>query len=287
MAKKIIIISLIAIISLFGLTLYQWQHFYDGNLHIVFCNVGQGDGIFVRTPKGTDILIDGGPDESILSCLGNHMPFWDKTLELIVLSHPHADHLNGLVSVIQRYNAISFASEKLENNTAGFKELKNVLQSKKIKQRYLFLGDKIKTPDGLVFNIVGPSNSFITKTSPNGIIGESGEFASLETLLSFGSFRLLLTGDSQVEEFNEANLSNISVLQVPHHGSKTGLNTEIIKRLYPKLAVISVGRNKYGHPNREIIGKLQEIGARVLRTDEKGDIEIVSDGKGWFVNADK
>lgn len=287
MSKKIVLISAFIFLSLALLSFYQGFTFYDSKLHVVFCDVGQGDAIYIRTPKAFDILVDGGPDERVLSCLSNNMPFWDRKVDLIILTHPHADHLVGLIAVLKRYSVSSFATEKLDNDTASFGELKRLLQEKHILPQYLSAGQKVRLPDGVVLTIIGPTASFLQKTSPLGKIGESKEFASLETLISYDTFRLVLTGDSQKEELQEAIdngfVSSVDVLQVPHHGSKTGLTEDIIERLYPKLAVISVGKNKYGHPSKEITKMLSQKDIKILRTDEGGDIEIVSDGKKFLL----
>lgn len=280
--------ALLILLSLFllsGIFIYQYSRFNDGKLHVVFCNVGQGDGIFVRTPNGTDILIDGGPDNSVLSCLSNNMPFWDRDIELMVLTHPHADHLNGLISVMERYNVLYFATERLGNNTAGFKDLMEKIRNRKT--RYIYAGDRINLKDNVRIRVLAPTKSFIEASSPNGMIYDTGEFSSLIALLSYGSFDVLLTGDSQTKELEDAINGEkmlIEVFHVPHHGSKTGLNSDLLYQITPQLALISVGqKNKYGHPSKEVLSVLKESGTRFLRTDEKGEIEIVSDGKRWWV----
>lgn len=289
---KIAFIISLALFSLGAIFFYQNARFNDNKLHVVFCDVGQGDAIFVRTPKGLNILIDGGPDNSVLSCLSNHMPFWDRTIEVVALTHPHADHLVGLIGVLKRYKVDLFIAEKLENKTESFRELARVVQNKKINSRYVFAGDKLRIKDGVVLQVLSPSKEFLARTSPTGVIGESGEFASLILLLSYGEFDVLLTGDSQVFELAEALAASqgealqgeVEVFQVPHHGSKTGISQELIDQINPKLAVISVGKNnKYGHPSKEVIEILKSREVRTLRTDQNGEVEIVTDGKGWGV----
>ena len=284
--RKIAFIGFILALLLGGIFVYQFGLFSDGKLHLVFCDVGQGDAIFIRTPKGLDILVDGGPNDSVLSCLSNHMPFWDRDLELVMLTHPHADHLKGLISVARHYKIISFATENLKNDTVIFKALMDELKGQNIKIKYLYAGDTFKLKDKVGLKIVGPSREFLKKTSPEGLIGERSEFANIESLFSYKDFSVLLTGDSQALQLKEAlldgKLKDIDVLQVPHHGSKTGLDSEILSFLKPELGVISVGKNRYGHPAKEIIEILRNKDIKILRTDEKGDIEIVSDGKEWF-----
>lgn len=268
-----------------GLFLYQVVSFSDDKLHLVFCDVGQGDAIFIRTPKGVDILIDGGPNDSVLSCLSRHMPFWDRSIEVILLTHPHADHLNGLLSVLEQYTVDTFITEKLSNDTEGFRSLEALLAQKHIPVRLAYAPDVIRISDGVRLQIVGPTKAFLQNSSPNGTIAESNEFASLLTVVSFEEFDAFLTGDSQVGELLEASINlPIDVLQVPHHGSKTGLTNDVLIALMPKLAVISVGKkNRYSHPHPLVVTLLDKNNIPTLRTDRTGEIEIVSDGKTWQV----
>jgi len=287
--KKIIIVFA-SFILLVGIFLYQSASLNDGRLHIVFCDVGQGDAIFIRTPSRKDILIDSGPNSLVLDCLSSHMPFWNKTIELAILTHPHADHLNGFLSVLKNYKIVSFATLDLKNNTSGFRALLESLKEQHIDIRYVYLGDRFIFKDGVTIDIVGPSKEFLAKTSPQGLIGEKDEFANVESLVKFKSFSALLTGDSQKEELKEAlrlvsrTQGKISILQVPHHGSRTGLDEGFIERTSPKLAVISVGKhNRYAHPQPETIEILRRKNIKILRTNEHGEIEIATDGFSWVV----
>lgn len=287
MIKKSIV-AILLLVFLGAIFVFDRAIFSDSKLHLVFCKVGQGDGIFIRTPKNQDVLIDGGPDSKILDCLRSHTPFWDKTIELVILTHPHADHLNGLIHVLKNYKVESFATVELRNEASGFKRLLETLKEQNIDVRYLYVGDAFRFADKVELQILGPSREFLARTSPGGFIGENNEFANIETLLVFNNFSALLTGDSQASQLKEALQSRVLakpvvVLQVPHHGSKTGLDGEIVTRLSPKLAVISVGKNRYGHPSVPIIRLLRDRDIKILRTDKDGEIEIVSDGKEWFV----
>lgn len=285
--RKYLFFTFASIIFLLGLATYQYFYFYDGKLHVVFCNAGQGDAIFIKTPSNAHILVDGGPDKSVLSCLSNHMPFWERTLDIVFLTHPHADHFLGLMDVVDRYIALSFDTERLGNKTQSFRGLSKIIVAKKIPQRAIFEGDRYKLGDDIFLDVEAPSQELLQRSSPNGVIGESGELASLILKLKYKDFDVLLTGDSQsgvLSEVVSENHDSIEVFQVPHHGSKTGLNKEIVDDLAPKLAVISVGaKNRYGHPNRGVLQMLTEKGIAVLRTDQKGDIEIISDGKNFMV----
>ena len=295
---KIFLIASGLLFLLGCILIYQNITYNDKKLYVVICDVGQGDAIFIRTPQGSDILIDSGPDDSVLSCLGKHMPFWDRTLELVLITHPHADHFTGLFSVLKAYKVKAFATEDLENKTLGFGELMKMIKNQDISTRFVFAGDKFRLKDGVMLEIVGPTKEFLSQTSPGGTIGESKEFGSILTLIKYENFSALLTGDSQSEELKEAIQSfdfapfgaaqgkqgKIAILQVPHHGSKTGLNADILDFLQPKLAVISVGaKNKYGHPTRFTLDLLKSVNIKVLRTDQDGEVEIVSDGNMFKV----
>jgi competence protein ComEC len=284
--RRVVFSSVLVVLLFLAFFVWDYSRFSDKKLHVVFCNVGQGDGIFLRTPSGKTILVDGGPDSSITSCLASHMPFWQRTITLMILSHPHADHLNGLNTVLESYSVDHFASEPLANKTAGYKHLLQSLSLYQIDKRDILKGQVIRLGDGVVIHTLGPSRQFLTKTSPKGTIGESAEFGSLINLISYGNFDVLLDGDSQVAGMKESmygQLPGIEVLQVPHHGSRFGLDEQILKVIHPKLAVISVGKNKYGHPAPLTLGLLKKVGIRYMRTDQSGDIEIVSDGKSWEV----
>lgn len=286
---KIFLIAGALFFLLGWIIVYQNITYSDKKLHIVFCDVGQGDAIFVRTPQGSDILIDGGPDDSVLSCLGKHMPFWDKTLELVILTHPHSDHFMGFFPILKNYKVKSFASEELSNKTTGFISLMEKIKTQKIPIRFLLAEDRFVLRDGVVLEIVGPTREFLKQTSPGGTIGESSEFASVETLIMYGKFSALLTGDSQVAELKEATdetrhaTSDLSVFHVPHHGSRFGLTSGILDILSPKLAVISVGKNKYGHPTQFTLDLLKSANIKTLRTDQDGEVEVVSDGLNFKI----
>ena len=162
------------------------------------------------------------------------------------------------------------------------------IEEKKIPQQVVYAGDRWQVGD-MSLSIAAPTEKFLEQTSPEGTIGESHEFASLITHLSFGTFDLVLTGDSQVGGLTDAIVSmgkEIDVLQVPHHGSSSGLDSLLLDELNPKLAIISVGQNRYGHPTKKVLDLLREKGISVSRTDQRGDVEVIADEKGWKVFGD-
>lgn len=233
----------------------------DDKLHVVFCDVGQGDASLII--KGNfQVLIDTGPKKGgVVDCLGRHMPFWDKKIEVVLISHPQADHMGDLRQVEEHYQV----GKKLLTSAAG---------------------DQIRYGD-LSFDILWPAAS-----ERENILGSSTDLNRLSTVVSlnYGRLRALFTGDlGEVEErvlVDEGALNEITVLKVAHHGSKYSSSEEFLQATRPKWAVISVGeKNSYGHPAPAVLARLEAVGARLLRTDRDGEVEFVSDGRRiWLQN---
>jgi len=204
----------------------------------------------------------------------------------MVLSHPHTDHFMGMHFVLQSYTVVGFATEDLQNKAPSFQHVMGEIQQAGIPTRHVFAGDRWKFGDGVVLEVAGPTEEYLKQTSPGGVIGENKEFANIISHISYGAFDVLLTGDSQAPALarvaNELD-KTIEVLQSPHHGSATGLEESVLDALNPKLGVISVGRNNYGHPTKKILDMFAQKGIKLLRTDKVGDVDIVSDGKEWRV----
>jgi competence protein ComEC len=281
--KKYLLITGILIFLLGSIFLYQDISFDDKKLHVVICDVGQGDAIFMRTPGGSDILIDGGPDNSVLSCLARHMPIWDRTIEVMILTHPHADHLTGLIDVLKRYRVLAFGSGKIESSTNIFKELIKQLKQSGTAQKYLYQGDRFIIKDGVILKTLWPTEEWVSQHLVSKSSDENG--SSVIELLNYGNFKALFTADAQASDMEKIDLlaGKIDLLKVPHHGSKTGLTLDILDILQPKIAAISVGaKNKYGHPAPSILDLLNQLKIKTLRTDQVRDIEIVSDGNGFL-----
>jgi competence protein ComEC len=279
----------------------------DGKLHIVFCDVGQGDATYVRFADGRDMLVDGGPNEKVLACLGRHMPFWDRTINLVVLTHPQKDHVGGLASVLERYTVEYFLKSDVESDIASYTKLKDLISTKNTQVKLVEQGQTI-TIGTTSLLVVWPSQAQLALRarletlasqisqagSDNGgkVLGTSVDIDlndySVVLWVRYGGFDALLTGDADSHVQNETALNALAVgpvelLKVPHHGSKTAMTSDFLDALNPQLAVISVGKNTYGHPSEETIHTLTERNAQVMRTDQLGDIEIISDGKTWSI----
>lgn len=278
-----------------GIFFYENQKFNDGKLHLIVCDVGQGDGILIRTPKGSDILIDAGPDDSILDCLQNHMPFWDREIEVLILTHPHADHLTGLISVLKRYKVMHYFTENVKNDTLVYRKLQDELAKNNLTAKFSFALDRISFADKTSLLTVWPQKEWFEKQKLQDSQNSNPDSSSLDvngfsliTLLSYGDFKALLTGDAGVivEEKIANTVGNIDVLKVPHHGSKTGLSSLFLEETSPKLAIISVGaKNRYGHPAKISLDLLAKYNIKTLRTDKNKEAEVVSNGKSFKVYA--
>ena len=284
--KKYLILGILSLFILSFLFIYQSSRFQDGRLHMVACNVGQGDAIFIRTEGGLDVLIDGGPDDKVLNCLANHMPFWDKTLEVVILTHPDADHLRGLVSVVERYKINYFVTVDIPKTTAVYKFFQSKLKEKDISAKYLFAGDKINFGKSSM-TLFWPQKQFFLENSKyagKGSLG-SNDFAIVGKL-NYGKFSALLTADAGANILDKFawNIGKTGALKVPHHGSKTGMSDLFLTSIKPEIAIISVGeRNNYGHPAALSLELLKKYNINILRTDLNGEVEVVSDGvKFWL-----
>jgi competence protein ComEC len=287
--RKYFLLSLASLFLLVGIFFYQNARLNDGKLHVVVCAVGQGDGILIRTPNGSDILVDGGPDDSILNCLSSHMPFWDRTIELMVLTHPHTDHAAGLVDVLKRYTVLHFVTEKVLGSTATYKRLEDELAAQKLTAKYLFSGDRIDLADKTSLLTLWPAQEWFNSSQLQAKNEQNLDLNGfcLVQLFTYGNFTVLLTGDagSLAEDKVAAQIGKIDVLKVPHHGSKTGMSDYFLTQISPTLAIISVGaNNRYGHPAQTALDLLTSHGIKTLRTDKNGTVEVISDGKTFSMN---
>jgi competence protein ComEC len=256
----------------------------DGRLHIVFCSVGQGDAAYVRFPDGRDMLVDGGPDAKVIDCLG-------RKIDIVVLTHPQKDHMQGIIPVFERFSIGYFLRSDVANSSEGYQALMSIVRKKHVSEKFLTVGDNVSIgPTTLSF--IWPSQNQIAKsTGASDVLGatdtELNDYALVFTM-RYGNFDALFMSDADSHiqaEFTGQPVFKypVEILKVPHHGSKTGMTQDFIGWVKPELAVISVGKNTYGHPSIEAVNMLQSINSRILRTDKVGDIEVVSDGKNWSV----
>lgn len=282
-SKKIFLFSAIILLSL---NFFAWKEVFslteNNYLKVDFLDVGQGDSVFIETPQKHQILIDGGPDSTVLQKLSERMPFWDKEIDLIILTHPESDHMRGLMEVLQRYNVDYVLWTGVERNTPEFKKWADILEKNQEQEKVITAsaGMKIKAGNAVI-DILYPSENLSGKE-----FKKTSNDTAVVSHLVFGKDSFLFTGDiSSVAEKELVSRSDRAiksdVLKVAHHGSKYSTSDIFLAAVKPKMAVISVGaKNTYGHPTPEVLQRLQNYDIKVLRTDQQGDINMVSDGKG-------
>lgn len=273
---KILLILGIAA-TLVAIPLFWLIYNQPQNLEVDFLDVGQGDAILIKTPGGQNILIDGGPDKTVVKRLGENLPWWDKQIDLMILTHPHDDHVTGLVEVLKRYRVRRILYTGATHNAPNYLTWLKAVRDKKVP---LTIVDKEQTIDltkNVKLEILYPDQSLLNKTLSD--LNDS----SIVIKLIYGQNKFLLTGDVglEVEKTLLAGGADLSadVLKVGHHGSQYSSSQEFLEKVKPRVAVIEAGKdNDFGHPNLRIIKRLERVGARIFRTDLNGTIKIVSDG---------
>lgn len=258
----------------------------DGKLHVYFLNVGQGDAIFVKTPANGQILIDGGPDDGVIRELGKVMPFYDRSIDMIILTHPDADHLNGLIEVLKKYKVKKIVETGISCETPNCQAWQRQKDKERAEVILAYLGNKIISDDDLVFEVLHPFENIEGKK-----VSQKNN-TSLILKLIYGGHSILLTGDIEKIVENKIVLSGIDInsdfLKIPHHGSKTSTTEDFLRAASPLAAFINVGaKNRYGHPAKEVIEQLENFLIPYYRTDINGRIELTLDGHDYKIKYDK
>jgi competence protein ComEC len=249
----------------------------DGRMRLVFLDVGQGDAIFITSPEGTQVLVDGGPTPTRLAWeLGRQMPFWDRSLDLVVLTHPDADHMMGLVPLFERYRVERAAVSPQTLSDDRTHHCREAAEKAGAAITVIERGSQILMGSTARLEVLHPSTEF-----PSG--SESDNESSVVLRLVYGATSFLLSGDLQAggEQALLASGQPLAsqLLKVSHHGSGGATTGEFLTVVAPQLAVIQVGAgNRFGHPAPEVLDRLSVVGARVFRTDQHGTIEVISDG---------
>lgn len=274
MFKKTTLIILILInLSIFYSLFEKFSN--KDKLVISFIDVGQGDSILISSPFGQNILLDGGPESNFRHSLDQLLPYWNKEIDLIILTHPDSDHLNGLIDILawQYQNSLLI----LENPFSSKQYPKNWYLWQAMKKH-----KPIYSPTTNEKLQLGNNLSLIFFSPPEDPDNDNNN--SLITKLVYKNFSALFTGDAEQQEgktlLNSSLNLKSTLLKVSHHGSKNGTTPNFLKAVAPSLAVISAGKNNYyGHPHPELIKLLEENNIQIYRTDQNGTIEIKTDGK--------
>ncbi|MEI2607591.1 MAG: DNA internalization-related competence protein ComEC/Rec2 [Candidatus Promineifilaceae bacterium] len=254
----------------------------DGYLHVQFFDVGQGDAIFIQTPTGRQILVDGGLYPSVLNDhLGRQMPFWDQELDVVIATHPDADHVTGLPGIWNHYTVGQLITNGTEGESPVFAALLQAAAASQTPIHQAIAGETVIIEDGVRLEVLHPGNS-LTPDNEND--------ASVAVRLVYGNFTLLLTGDAEVAGeqamLDSGHNLRALILKAGHHGSNTSSSAAFLAAVRPRIVIISAGQdNRYGHPHQEVLERVAQIGAVLLRTDELGTIEVLSDGQEMWLQA--
>ena len=257
---------------------------HDGRLHVLFLDVGQGDSVLIVTPKGRQILVDGGPDQlGATRALGRHLPFWDRSLDLVVATHPDEDHLGGLPEVVRRYG-VGAVLERGVGDNVPYLEWSKVLDEEDMEPLPTYRGQTIDLKEPVRLEVLHPSSKFFLGTSSD------RNNNSVVLRLTYGDISFLLTADIHAEA--EAALLEqtgslwSTVLKVAHHGSRTSTSGAFLAAVDPQVAVIQAGAdNPFGHPHQEVVVRLEEAldEGQLYLTSLHGTIEFITDGRSLWV----
>ncbi len=261
-----------------------WQEvalFHRQQLSVVFFDVGQGDAMLVETPERHLILIDGGPDDVVLEKIGQHMPFWRRRIDLVVLTHPHADHFYGLVGVLDRYRVDRVLWSGVDCVEAGCQLWRDSLAASGSQVVIAQAGQRIRS-ESTYLDVLYPLES------QHRYLPRDHNDISVVIRLVYGHHRFLFTGDATPRTENEVlsawgDYLASQVLKVAHHGSRFSSQELFLDAVQPEMAVIQVGAdNRYGHPAPEVLERLAERSTVVRRTDRHGDIKVISNGLNYY-----
>ena len=271
MHRRKLIHSVIAFLSLVFLICFLAFKLSQGqSLRVAFLDVGQGDAILI-SQGNKQVLIDGGKEGKVLlEKLGKYIPFWDRTIETIIATHPDQDHIGGLINVMKAYNIETVIETGAESDSQIYKKWETDVANERAQRIAAQKGVSIDMGNGARLEIIYPLSPV------DGQVSDSNA-ASVVARLTFGKSSFLLTGDFPTESeqtlFASGAQLQSDVLKVSHHGSKYGTGDAFLDRVKPKDAIISVGKNNsYGHPSEEVIKRLNARRVSIFKTSESGDI---------------
>jgi competence protein ComEC len=251
---------------------------------VVFLDVGQGDAILLQNST-SQVLIDGGQGMAVLQRLGEELPWFDKKIEVVVLTHPQRDHMEGLLHILERYEVGLVLLPKVAHSSQLQETWLQMIQDKNIPHRFAWTGQKLTAGD-MAFKILGPFNTDAAQAAIKSDLNN----ASVITRIDFRDMSFLLTGDAEkrVESMLVSNtdsaLLNVDILKAGHHGSNSSTHSPLIQAASPHAVVISVGDdNKFDHPRQEVLNRLGNI--PLWRTDHNGSISFVHTGDQWLLKS--
>lgn len=281
---KLFLVSIILVSFLICLiTLFSFGS--SKKLRVSFLDIGQGDSILVQTPSGHDMLIDGGGDTRVLEKIAKELSYFDHHLDVIVATHPDADHITGLISVLRKYDVDHIIISPIDGHTGVFDELQKSIRDEHRDMHVGKKGDEIIFGDGVVAHILYPGPNF------HGDQKDTNS-ASVSMVITYGDESILLTGDlpstHEGELIGDILPHGVTIYKAGHHGSKYSSGDQLLSYIRPEYAVISAGKdNKYGHPSGEALARLTTYSQEIISTIDRGTISFSLDGKTTILKTTK
>lgn len=266
---SLIIFTFLLICAVILIFYLDWHNSHP-RLTFTMLDIGQGDALFIESPTGTQLLVDGGPPKKILSALSRVMSPFDRSLDAFIITNPDQDHIGGFSDVLKTYKVGKVFEPGTINDSKTYQNLETEIQNKKIPRILAKKGMRLHLGGGAVLDILFPDRDVSLWDTNDG---------SIVARLTYGNTSIMLTGDATtktekiiLEKYPSALLES-GILKVGHHGSRTSTGDAFVKAVAPAYALISDGKdNKYGHPHREVLDTLAQFGVKVLRTDIVGTI---------------
>jgi competence protein ComEC len=281
--KKWVVVPLLVAVALVWLAVPATSK--NGRLEVSFLDVGQGDAILIQTPSGQQILVDGGPDaDKVCLELGKELPFWDRSLDLVLLTHADDDHILGLLEVLRRYKVKQVVEPGFDNDNAAYREWLRLVNEKNIKRTVAKAGQRIELGDGIRMEVLNPQEKFVEGSD------QDVNNNSVVVRLVWKEVSFLLTGDIGYEAerqmlYHGAEL-DATVLKVAHHGSADSTSLHFLAAVDPQAVVVCVGANNpFGHPSPEVMERLEkQVTADRLYLTSEGSVKFTTDGKRLWVD---
>ena len=271
--KLPIIVFILLAVSVFFIY-FDWQNSHK-QFTFAMLDVGQGDALFIESPTGTQILVDGGPPNKILGSLKKVMSPFDRSIDAVIITNPDEDHIGGLQDILKFYKVGKVFESGAWSDSKIYQNLEKEISDKKIPDILAKKGMRLDMGGGAVINILFPDRDVVDWPTNDG---------SVVARLSYGNTSFMLTGDAPIKterlilEKNSTKELQSDFLKLGHHGSRTSTSKEFLEAVRPQYALISAGlKNKYGHPHQEILDLLNDFSMKIFRTDEIGTIIIKCD----------
>lgn len=302
-SKKIIFLFTFLLIAIVSLVAWQWP---DQRIHLVTCDVGQGDAVLIQQGF-VQVLIDTGLNESVINCLYQHVPLWDRKIELLVVTHSDNDHSGGVSSVFKHYqvenlltnsvlvqkmtilrHSVAFYQDELgETNILNLKA--GECWSVRKNMNFCLASPEVVAKQTAAVFQDSAETTLSASDELNSTINDDNNSESIVLFAYLNRTKVALMADlpntEELALLKKGMIEEVDILKVGHHGSKTSTNDLVAQKMSPEISLISVGKNnRYGHPASEILARLTDLGSQIYRTDKNGEIEVVIAENQYWVS---